>query len=240
MPKRKKQKKKRLANTRVKKDAHRAARKSRKALQHNGARRDIFQGVSRSAVGTAEIYGAFVSPTIFQEGLGSVVIARKLPNGRIAFGMFLVDAFCLGVKDADFNIVSREDFNDYIDRAAGLHGLPRDDPARARKLVEDAIAYARDLGFNPHRDFRDAEAIFGDIDTDECRESFVFGRDGKPLFVAGPYDSPGKIRRIMAKLKDACGEDGYHTVFGTDDPEGLDEIWEDGGFEDDTEDEDEK
>ena len=241
MPKGRKKKQKRVAKSRAKRGARMAARKSRKAPQDK-ARRNIFHGVSRTTVGTAEIYGAFVSPTIFEEGLGSVVIARKLPNGRIAFGMFLVDAYCLGVKNADFNIVPRETFNDYIDQAAGLHGLPRDDPARARKLVEEAIAYARDLGFNPHRDFRDAEAIFGDIDADECEELFVFGSNGKPFFVAGPYDSPGKIRRIMARLGEACEEDGYHTLLETDDPEGLDEIWEDGGFEDDeddTEDEDE-
>ena len=235
MPKRKKKKQRRVEKSRAKKGARRAARKSRKAPQDK-ARRNIFQGVSRTTVGTAEIYGAFVSPTIFEGGLGSVVIARKLSNGQIAFGMFLVDAYCLGVKNADFNIVPRETFNDYIDQAAGLHGLPRDDPARARKLVEDAITYAGDLGFNPHRDFRNAEAIFGDIDAKECEEQFVFGSDGKPLFVAGPYDSPGKIRRIMAKLGEACGQDGYHTLLETDDPEGFDEIWEDGGFEDDEED----
>jgi len=33
------------------------------------------------------------------------------------------------------------------------------------------------------------------------------GREGKPFFVAGPYDN---VDRIMAKLRRKLGEDGFH------------------------------
>jgi hypothetical protein len=43
-----------------------------------------------------------------------------------------------------------------------------------------------------------------------CSEEFVYGQDGKPYFVAGPYDSPWRCRQIIRTLTDRCGPDGFH------------------------------
>ena len=232
MGKRTKGIKNRVAKTRQRKNARKAARKSRRARQEQPPRK-VFQGVSTRTLNTAEIHGAFVSPAIFEQGMGPIVIARKMPGGRIAFGMFLIDAFCLGVKNSCFDICPKKAFQGFVDEIAGPLGLPRDDPARARKLIEDAIGFAGNLGFKPHRDFRDAEVILGDIEANECSETFQFGKDGKPLYIGGPHDSPAKIRRILATLEETCGPDGYHYLFGTDDLEDLDDFWGDAELEED-------
>jgi hypothetical protein len=39
------------------------------------------------------------------------------------------------------------------------------------------------------------------------------GKDGKPYFVAGPYDD---ARKIMAKLEKAVGRDGFHFIMPLD------------------------
>src|SRR5690242_1289784 len=39
---------------------------------------------------------------LFEIGIGLVVIGRELPSGLLACGFFLVDVFCLGVKDAHY------------------------------------------------------------------------------------------------------------------------------------------
>ncbi|MFQ5825644.1 MAG: hypothetical protein ACE5JB_16520, partial [bacterium] len=81
---------------------------------------------------------------------------------------------------------------------------------------EGAVAYAKDLGFSPHPDYRIANKILGDIDPDVCPMSFEFGKDGKPFFIAGPYDTPKKCKMIMDTLTKRCGQDGFHYMVPAD------------------------
>ena len=41
-------------------------------------------------------------------------------------------------------------------------------------------------------------------------ETFEFGKDGKPLFVAGPHDSPERCHQILMTLEESCGINGFH------------------------------
>jgi hypothetical protein len=45
----------------------------------------------------------FSPPNLFQLGIGTVVIVRYKSGGRVEAGVFLLDVFCLGVKNAFFN-----------------------------------------------------------------------------------------------------------------------------------------
>jgi len=51
---------------------------------------------------------------------------------------------------------------------------------------------------------------FGDIDAGECTEEFTYGKDGKPYFFAGPYDSRSRCREILNILTSRLGADGFH------------------------------
>ena len=84
--------------------------------------------------------------------------------------------------------------------------------AAARKLAEDAISYARGLGFSPGFDYKKASRVFGGITTADCDEEFIFGKDGKPLYIQGSSDSPARVQRILRALEARCGEGGYHYI----------------------------
>ena len=170
-----------------------------------------------NAIRTATIRDAFVSPAIFKQGMGPVMISRTLPEGNIAMGVFLVDAYCLGVKNAFFTICPALKYEGIIERMSSPHGFDPVEPSYARKLVEDAVEYARGLGFNPQRDYADAEVILGDVDVEACQEEFTFGKDGKPLYVSGPDDSDQIIQRILTTLRSRCGDDGFHYLIGVSD-----------------------
>ena len=43
---------------------------------------------------------ARVGANLWNEGIGYLTIARQAPNGQLAFAGFLVDVYCLGVKNA--------------------------------------------------------------------------------------------------------------------------------------------
>ena len=92
-------------------------------------------------------------------------------------------------------------------------------PACARKLIEASVDYAGGLGFAPAVDYEEASVVFGDIDPGDCADTFTFGRDGKPFYVSGPYDSEEKRGRILAMLEARCGEGNYnYSVIVGDNP----------------------
>jgi hypothetical protein len=173
---------------------------------------------------------ALRSAKLFDSGCGCLVVSRFKADGRVESGFFLLDVFCLGVKDAGFHC-----FNSIADYRESLLDrlFPNEDPVRmtlaaARKLTEDAISYARRLGFSPGADYKKASRVFGGITTADCDEQFIFGKDGKPLYIQGPSDSPARVERILRSLEARCGEDGYQYIVVADDFEPLDEEEENG------------
>ena len=146
-------------------------------------------------------------------------LSRQLPNGLIAFGVFLVDRYCLGVKNALADVTSQSTYDQEIARKMRSEFTSKElPPAAARKLIESAVEYARSLGFSPHTDYHKAKLIFGDIDAGQCTEGFEFGKDDKPLFIAGPHDSPERCRQIMKTLTESCGQGGFDYLIPLTDP----------------------
>jgi len=176
---------------------------------------------------------AFRSPELFEIGCGYVVICRFKADGRCEAGYFLLDVFCLGVKDGAFESFS--DFREFEESL--LNPIFRDDepvrmtPAAGRKLIEDAVAYARNLGFAPGPDYKKASRVLGGITTTECSEEFVFGNDGQPFYIQGPSESPARAEWIMQTLERRCGEGGFEYLLaeGMEDIDLLDEEAEIGG-----------
>ena len=197
-------------------------RKRQKHLEKRAAKRKSKQqllvrvksaGLPERLLRAAEypIVDCLVSDSLWDDGLGWVVLSRQLPNGSIAFAMFLVDRYCLGVKNVTADITSRFDYDSRIaHKMRHRLGARPMSPAAARSLVEQAVAYAHSWGLAPHPDYHRAGLLFGNIDAAECREQFEFGKDGKPFFIAGPNDDQARCRHILATLAEHGGPDGFH------------------------------
>ena len=167
---------------------------------------------------------ALRSAKLFDSGCGYLVATRFKADGRVEAGFFLLDVFCLGVKDAGFHRFSCvADYQEsLLDRFFHDEDPVRMTPAAARKLAEDAVSYARGLGFSPGVDYKKASRVFGGITTADCDEEFVFGKDDKPFYIQGPSDPPARAERILRALEARCGEGGYHYIVAADDFELLD------------------
>jgi hypothetical protein len=197
-------------------------RKRQKKLERRTAKRQEKKHglVKKQEAGLAERLSAAtkypvlqsrVSEDFWKSGIGWVLLSRQLPGGSVAVAVFLVDRFCLGVKDAFAKILGGFTYEkDYL-RGMGSKFTWRDvSPATARKLVEDAVAYAASFGIPPHADYHKAKPIFGAIDASESTDTFEFGENGKPHFVAGPNDTRDRCRQILAILTHKCGPGGFH------------------------------
>lgn len=152
---------------------------------------------------------------LFEAGIGHVVVCRHHPTrGETEVGVFLVDTFCLGVKDAFLTILPSSEVEELLEKVFGDEAKEALAPACARKLIEDAIAYALTLGLAPHPDYKKAARVLGGIDARECDTVFTFGKDGKPLYFQGPHDSPARVQQILLALRTRCGEGNYHFILG--------------------------
>jgi len=161
----------------------------------------------------APILHCCTTDTLWDQGIGQVLVSRQLPGGQVAFGAFLVDRYCMGVKNAFAAVAQQSRYQEKVYGRLSSSGMPVTlEPARARKLVEGAVQYALDLGISPHPDYREAKLIFGEIETNASAEDFEFGKDGKPFFIAGPDDGPARCQQILRTLEDHCGSDGFHFI----------------------------
>jgi hypothetical protein len=181
----------------------------------------------------APVYECLVPDELFEIGMGSIIISRKLANNYLGVSLFLLDVYCLGVKDTLFALMDQQEYRDTLNEIKVNEDLKKTDPACVRKLIESAEAYARDLGFKPHQDYSLSSKIFGDIDKSSCATDFTFGKDGKPLLVASPMDSPEKLADTLNRLEERCGADGYEFI-------SLEEMFEEGENIDETSEDDDE
>ena len=194
-------------------------RKRQKKLEKRAAKRkekrhEVVRSQSTGLPGQLRAASAFPVLNCWiteAQGMGTVHISRQLPDGQVAFASFLVDRYCLGVKDVFFKVLHRLDYETKIVQRRDPEPRRQVSPADARKLIEGAVQYAGGLGLPPHADYQTAMLLFGDIDAAASTAQFEFGKDGKPFFIAGPHDTPERCKQIMAILMKSCGgPDGFH------------------------------
>lgn len=130
-------------------------------------------------------------------GIGPVLVVRKLRNKRTA-ALFLVDYYCLGVKNAEhFELSSDEKYRRLLREAFSqfAEGAVQISLTQAQAIVFGSEDYARKLGFEPHRDYAKSKPILGG--RPNALTDLDFGRDGKPFYFDGPYDNPQKIIKTL-------------------------------------------
>ncbi len=184
-----------------KKRAKKAAK--RKEVRKSSSTAQIGMAAEWLAAAGAPIADVYTPEGLFETGIGSLWFSRRLEDGRYALGVFLVDTFCLGVKNVMYAILDADKYRVQMENFLHISEekfVPRE-PAYVRKLVEMAIAYARELGLEPHSDYKIAKLIFGDVDASSCDAHFAFGRDGNPVYIPGPSDTPTEQRHIIKQLE---------------------------------------
>ena len=131
-------------------------------------------------------------------GLATVMVVRPDQRSRSLVCVYLVDTFCLGVK----NVIGPETVsNNRLPKLrytvfAGYDELPVHAPLElAQHLVFGAVKFAREFGFEPHPDFAAAADHLG---AWSGRCPIQFGYKGSPFYIQGPHDDVESIARTLA------------------------------------------
>lgn len=190
--------------------AKKAAKRKEKAREL----RSRTEGAPEERLARAPVHECLVPGALFEKGIGNVIVSRRLPGGEIAAGVFLLDVFCLGVKSAFVAVVTPAKYGGMIETLDRIDRFEAAEPPRARALIEGAAAYSRDLGFSPHPDYQKARVVLQGIGPGDCPEAFPFGREGRPLYIPGPNDTPARQREVVAALHRRCGPEGFRFALG--------------------------
>lgn len=153
-------------------------------------------------------------------GLAQVILLRIDEKGHHWVSSYLVDYWCLGVKNTfGPRQMTRKQFDEFLWDIEERFGqsLQEISIEQAQAVVFGAIDYARGLGLEPHSDFRRSRSHLGP-QPDPSSETDIkiqFGKDGMPHFIAGPYDD---ATNIMATLRETVGDGNFHYLVGLGPP----------------------
>lgn len=145
-------------------------------------------------------------------GMVSVTLVRGGPQGQLAFANFLVDLWCLGVKNCDGGLITPMECRKMLEDFRQKMELEPIEPPVARAIVEAGVQYAASLGLAPHPDFRKLALLWGEIPLGEIPLGLEIGLRGRPCYIVGPYDDVHKQFRITRTLCDSIGKDNFDVV----------------------------
>lgn len=158
----------------------------------------------------------------WRDGLGYVIVIREHTGGKKSFAVYMVDRWCVGVKDTFFNVRQDDDSIDELLSKVGEYRLQEVSYNEAHNMVWGAVDYAEEAGIKPHKDFATTQ-YFLEEDTDEIPLiEYEFGKDGKHYLVA---KSQLELSKYLQPMKKNLSENEYTCVVADYDED--DDEWDD-------------
>lgn len=148
------------------------------------------------------IVECFVNKKWKDNGEASITVVRQRPDGNFIVGLYLVDLYCMGVKDA-FTLPNATDEHIQKLKNESPGGWEPIDYNFAHNLIYGAIEFAEEGGIEPHPDFELAEYVLEEDTDDIPLIDYDFGYKGKHLLVIGP---DGKERKYLSVLHKNLGD----------------------------------
>jgi hypothetical protein len=194
--------------------------KRQKALKRRTERKQVHRQARAAKPTTTALYhihqarnypieGCWTQPDWKEHGLAVIVIARRQPDGNIVFGNYLVDYYCLGLKDTYYNadVPPGQFRRDHLPKMFRTDPPVNISPALAHEIIYGGIEYAAQFDFHPHADFKLSRYILDPPDLHPRTGAVEFGHDGKPFYIEGPHDNTDAILRQLART---AGEGNFH------------------------------
>lgn len=144
-----------------------------------------------------------------KEGLAEILVTRNRADGNFVFGVYLVDIYCLGVKDAFCNNnVTQEKIDEVIERVYNGNEITEIPYVEAHNIIYGAIEFAEEADIPPIKDFNLAKYVLEEDTDDIPLIEYEYGKDGKYFLVCGPND---RDRLFIEPLRRKLGDNFDYT-----------------------------
>lgn len=160
------------------------------------------------------IYECLINKNWQKMGTVNIVIARIHANGNLTIGIYMVDLFCLGIRDTHFRFnTTTDEYEDLLDIMSENLDMEKVEYSLVHNILLAANEYATDLGFKPHKDFTSVTQYLLEEDTDDIELIEIeCGKDGKPLFIQSELITDAEANRIIKQLEKAVGKGNFDVL----------------------------
>lgn len=204
--------------------------KSNKKKQ--GGRQQVFSPLRfiRERMRSVKIAQCYMtSEAGWDEGEGYVVVIREHTGGKKSFAVYLVDRWCVGVKDTFFNVRVGDDVvEDMLSRMNRFGTMDMVSYEQAHNMVWGAVAFAEEAGIKPCKDFAVSQYYLEEDTDDVPLIEYDYGLDGKYYLVA---KDNLELSKYLQPMRKNLAEGDYEYV--------VDDGFGDYGFDDEEYDDDE-
>ncbi len=166
----------------------------------------------KERVRNLEIGKCFVTKEWQENGLANVIITRLHKGGTYTIGIYLVDTFCLGVKDASYRFsMDKLDYECFLENiAAKTEAITYNE---AHNIIFAAIEFAAEGGIDPCADWEIAKYILEEDDDNVPLIDYEMGKDGKHFLVANNIH---EVSKYLPILKQNLPESEIEYILPTD------------------------
>ena len=188
----------------------------------------------RTRARNLEIYECLINDGWKEGGMATVMVSRKHTNGNVTFAIYLVDLYCLGVKDTLFLFnVSELMYRQQLQRFYEMDEFTKIEYKLAHNIIYAAVEFAGDYGFIPDKLFTNVTQYLLEEDTEDIELIDIeCGLHGKPAYFQGPNDNQATIKRILNQLERTAGRGNYNYTLGVDDLDSANDLFR---YDEDTE-----
>ncbi len=147
------------------------------------------------------IYKCYLSHDFENSTEGTVMVVRKHTGDKYTCGLYLVDKYCLGVKDASYHLrMDEQEFDEFLDlfeENFTPHVVAYEE---AHNWVWGAVGFAEDAGIAPCKEFDLAQYVLAEDDDEVELIEYDFGdADGKHCLLANDRLEASTYLPIMRK-----------------------------------------
>ncbi len=160
---------------------------------------------------TLEIGTCYISGEMTECGEGIVFVTRKHTGGRITVAVYLIDIYCVGLKDSYYRFRMDEDeLEEMLYRFSGVEECSYEE---AHNWVYGAISWAEEAGIEPDKSFAITKYMLEEDTDDIPLIEYEFGYQGKHFLMA---NNNMEASRYLPLMKKNLGEGNYEFTIKTD------------------------
>lgn len=162
---------------------------------------------------TLPIHEVWISENWKKYGISTIIVARKHNQGNFTIGVYMVDLFCLGVKDTFFvfNKEEEEFYQDLLKKIKNSKKIEKINYDLAHNIIFKAIDFADAIKIKPHKDFKITKFILEDEDNESIPYMEIAcgdPKDGKPhLFIT---EGMPEFVRFLPHLEKYVGKGNFY------------------------------